>query len=273
MEIHEMNRNELIIEKELTIYHKGYQNCSKESSSGPFIRDHYIIHFITEGKGIFRVDDTNYNLHERQAFLICPNVLTQYEADKKSPWSYYWIGFHGENVKEVLSASNLSYENPILSYEKNRIIDILVKSIYSLENTRTNFELKSKGLLYLLMDELTNVGCKKNIDVSENTSELYVQNAINYIRRNYSEEIKIKDIANFLNLDRSYLTRVFKEVLCMTPQEYLIHFRIEKAKGLLKSTDLSVSAVGRSVGYPDPYYFSKIFKKNVNLTPKNYGRN
>ncbi|GKX31087.1 AraC family transcriptional regulator [Vallitalea longa] len=272
MGIHEINKSEFNIEKELTIYHKGYQNCSKGSNFGPFIRDHYIIHFVIEGKGIFRTNDTIYNLHEKQAFLICPNVLTYYEADKKAPWNYYWIGFHGENVKGVLDACNLSYENPILSFDKNKIIEIIVKSIYNLENTRINFELRSKGLLYLLMDELTNISDKKIPTMNDNTSEVYVQNAISYIKRNYSEDIKIKDIANFLNLDRSYLTRIFKEVLCMTPQDYLIHFRIEKAKGLLRSTDLSVSAVGRSVGYPDPYYFSKIFKKMVNLTPKSYGR-
>lgn len=93
---------------------------------------------------------------------------------------------------------------------------------------------------------------------------------MNFISEKYAEPIKISDIANYCGLNRSYLTRIFKYATNDTPQEYLIHYRINKARELLTTTDLPIQHIARSVGYLDPFAFSKLFKKKTGLSPTDY---
>lgn len=77
----------------------------------------------------------------------------------------------------------------------------------------------------------------------------------------------MQSIADFCGIDRSYLSKVFKYATGYTIQEYLIRFRIKKAKQLLKETAMPVQHVSYSVGYNDAFSFSKVFKKQTGMSP------
>ena len=66
------------------------------------------------------------------------------------------------------------------------------------------------------------------------------------------------------------ITNIFKSVTKMSPQEYLMNYRMEQAKNMLKNTDMKVSDVAETVGYHDPLTFSKMFKKSVGMSPSEY---
>ena len=101
-------------------------------------------------------------------------------------------------------------------------------------------------------------------------SLLYIRNAILFIRKRYQEPIKVQEIADFCGLDRSYLCKIFKHATNYTPQEYLIFYRIKKAKLLLRDPELPVQHIAYSVGYNDPFAFSKVFKKETGISPSQY---
>ncbi len=102
---------------------------------------------------------------------------------------------------------------------------------------------------------------------------MYIRKAIEYIEYNYIDDIKVTDIANFIGINRSYLFTIFKKNLNISPQEFLLKYRMEKAYILLNNGKLSISDVARSVGYKDPLGFSKIFKKINGISPKVYREN
>ena len=131
-------------------------------------------------------------------------------------------------------------------------------------------ELKLEGLLYMFMSSL--VSCRKDEGNTKSfrSTEIYLEKSIEYIDKNYADNIKINDIANYIGINRSYLTHIFKKNINISPQEFLLNYRIDKACALLKSSDLSVKAVSKSIGYSDPLTFSKIFKKVKGESPKNY---
>jgi len=87
---------------------------------------------------------------------------------------------------------------------------------------------------------------------------------------NYSRDISVMELARHIGLDRSYLCSLFKEYLKVSPREYLIKYRMDKACELMKNPSLSISDVARSVGYSDPLGFSKMFKKVKGCSPKAY---
>lgn len=98
----------------------------------------------------------------------------------------------------------------------------------------------------------------------------YVEEALRYIENNYAHSVNIQVIADHLNIERTYLYRLFKDITGSSPQEYLLDYRIRRACTLLKETDLPVSDIARSVGYDDALYFSRLFKQKKKQTPTRY---
>ena len=103
-----------------------------------------------------------------------------------------------------------------------------------------------------------------------NEENMYIRRALEYIHNNYSNSIKVSDIANYVCIDRSYLYRLFRQRMDMSPQDYLVNYRITRAAELLSLTDLPVGGVALSCGYRDPLVFGKAFKLKRGITPAQF---
>ena len=121
--------------------------------------------------------------------------------------------------------------------------------------------------LYLLADKFP----RKYISPKEKKIS-YVEEALRYIENNYDGTVNIQVIADHLNIERTYLYRLFKTITGTSPQEYLLDYRVRQACTLLKNTDLPINDIARSVGYEDALYFSRLFKQKKGQTPTQYRR-
>ena len=74
----------------------GHSECLPLHSYGPGTRPYYLMHFVLSGKGRLVVNKTEYLIEEKQIFLIEPDQMVFYQADKENPWTYSWVGFNGE---------------------------------------------------------------------------------------------------------------------------------------------------------------------------------
>lgn len=248
----------------------GTENCPSGYSYGPAVRSQYLIHYIIDGEGSYTVNNTTYKLKKNQGFLICPNILTYYEADKDNPWSYMWIGFNGVKAETYLNYANLNEENLIFEYSEDDALKDYISEILKLKERDYSTELKIEGLLYFFMAKLAEARKNTFDQKSYKSAELYLEKSVEFIENNYSNNIKINDIASYIGINRSYLTHIFKKNINMSPQEFLVNYKIDKACTLLRNTDLSIKAVAKSVGYSDPLTFSKIFKKINGDNPRGY---
>lgn len=97
-----------------------------------------------------------------------------------------------------------------------------------------------------------------------------VQQAIEYIDMHFEQELTLKEVANQVHLNPSYLSALFKEELQITFSEYVTRKRIQEAKKLLLSTDLTVSEIAEKSGYQTSKYFIKLFKQFENTTPNGF---
>ncbi len=252
---------------DLNIYHCGEEDCSPGHSYGPALRDHYLIHFIIEGRGHYSVNNKTYQLNKGQGFLICPEIVTFYQASNKDPWKYSWVGFNGSKAKSYLEYANLSILNPIFTYNSDKQLAKVMEKMVSINKITKGNELKLLSLLYQFLSLLVE---EANIDELNSNNEMkltYIKEAITFIEKNYSRKITIQELADYIGLDRSYLYSVFQDALEQSPQEYLINFRLNKACELMNNKKLNIGDISRSIGYNDPLYFSKVFKKVKGLTP------
>lgn len=256
-------------EADLHMCQCGSEDCAPGHDYGPAVRDHYLIHYIRSGRGIFRVGEAVYDLRENQGFLICPGVVTYYRADADDPWHYSWVGFNGRKARYFLAQAGLSQENPVFSYARD---GLLAETLARLEETAARAtrgrEIRLLGLLYVFL-----AGLIETADAAprpETQRELYVRRAREYMEMEYYRAIGIAGIAKYLGLDRSYFSALFKAEVGVPPQAYLLRLRMDKACDLLRDQRLSITEIARSVGYADPLQFSKAFKRVKGLSPRKW---
>lgn len=248
----------------------GIEKCNQSHSFGPAVRDHFIIHYIIDGEGTYTVNNKTYKLKKNDGFLIYPDTITYYEADKENPWTYAWIGFNGIKSKLYLSYSNLDINNLIFNYSKDDSLKSYILEILNLNRMDKSNELKIEGLLYFFFSKLAEESKGNGSINSQITSDIYINKSIEFISSNYTRNIRVSDISNYVGLNRSYLSSLFKKQLNTSPQAFLLNYRIERACHLLSNVNLSIGDVARSVGYVDQLNFSKIFKKIKGVSPKIY---
>jgi AraC-like DNA-binding protein len=261
-----------IINKEghdLIVYQCGMEKCKPSHSYGPAVRDHYLIHFILKGQGTFYVDGKSYRLQENEGFLICPDIVTYYEADRDNPWIYSWVGFKGLKAETYLKMADLSRENPIFKHKNGSLIQSCLEDMRKASSLKYGRELRLQGLLGFFLSELIELAEKSDTDGSTQI-ETYIKKVIQFIETNYSRDISMDDISKHIGLNRNYFSSLFKEKMKIPPQQYLINYRINKACELMSNEGLTISDISRSVGYNDPLGFSKIFKKLKGCSPREY---
>ena len=113
----------------------------------------------------------------------------------------------------------------------------------------------------------------KAFECKDRELHTYIQEAINFINSNYMNSITVNEIANHVNLSRSYLYKMFIKNLKVSPQKYLINLRMYNATLLLKNTKIPIGEVASKVGYSDSLLFSKTFSKYFSMSPLNYRNN
>jgi AraC-like DNA-binding protein len=264
------NTNFSVINKEgydIIVYQCGIEKCKPGHSFGPAVRDHFLIHFVLGGCGSYYVNGKCYNMKKHEGFLICPGVLTYYEADKSDPWIYTWVGFRGIKAEHYLKLANLSTDNPIFQVNDGNVIESCFEEMRKSAALKYGADLRLQGLLSIFLSELIE---KAGNEITEgnNYRDNYIKKTLQFIEMNYSRNISVKDAAQFIGLNKNYFSTLFKQSLGVTPQEYIIKYRINKACELLKNPAISISDVARSVGYSDPLGFSKIFKQVKGCSPK-----
>lgn len=254
------------LSKALNLYYGGWEICCPMHTFGPAIRQHYLIHYVTRGKGRLWMNDTCYVIEKDTMFLIRPGITCVYQADKDDPWEYCWICIDGYDVENMLNNSGFDKVNPLFFDKSNGEV----------RNAMLNFIFyfsKYKNNEYMLLSRLYNILGHMKIQMKKQQAKsIHVEKAIDYIYENYYKSITIIDIANYLGIDRTYLYRLFKEEYNMSPQKYLLNFRLKAAMNKLEDGNMSIAEIAYSCGFNDASAFCHQFKKVYKDTPLNYRR-
>ncbi|MFP5105829.1 response regulator transcription factor [Neobacillus sp. C211] len=175
------------------------------------------------------------------------------------------IYFAYPNTKTVILSGHheFEYARQAINY---KVEDYLLKPVVNeeLRSLLAKIELKLKGDL----DSLANIALSMSDKISP---EELVESVKLFIKENYKKDLSLKEIANELNFTVDYLGKIFKKYTKESPIKYLTRLRISEAKHILSSDlNMEIKMVGKVVGYPDQYYFSRVFKTNTGYYPSEY---
>lgn len=256
---------------DLTLLTSGFETCKPSHSFGPAIRSHYLIHFIEKGSGWFKNEKGQFPIQEGGIFLIRPSELTYYSAEETNPWVYSWVGFEGIKAKEICSAMGFTEDCPVLYTNSIPEVKHCFDRINQLVTVSKSPELGCLGFLYQIIQHFIDLNpATVSRENHKKNNRLYVDKSVHYFEENYPYRIAIGDLARFTGLDRTTLFRIFIQECGISPQEYLIRFRLKKASELLQKTALPVGEIASSVGMDNTAHFSTIFKSRIGLSPRDF---
>ena len=247
----------------------GIEECKSGYSFGPYVRVSYVIHFIRSGCGVLEKDGKEWHIREGESFAIFPGEEVVYRADTENPWCYMWVGFHGFRADELVRSAGFLPEEPVISCREIEALTRTMEGLLSCRELTYTNDLMRTGYLYQLFALLADQNDAKDgpTKVEEDADTIYVRTAVNLLINADDPQIKVTDVARAIGISRGYLTSIFKKKMKISPQEFQMKYRMERAGDLLRSTDSPVSAIAEELGYTDVLSFSKSFRRYFGVSP------
>ncbi|MBI9107445.1 MAG: AraC family transcriptional regulator [Spirochaetales bacterium] len=234
------------------------------------ILDDYFMIWIHDGCGEFTSAEKTFRLLPQNFFFLFPGVMHSYKTSKTDLLELSWIGFNGFLSNPLLKELEVHPGNPVLNLSQSQpdLISDRIEAIVSISEQTQSLELS--GLLFQLFSTLLeNISTAEPETAYDAGKGKAVTRALAYMDRNYTTDISVTDLADFVHMSRSGFSRQFKRETGYSPQTYLIEIRLQQAEYLLSST-MTIKEIARASGFNDEYYFSRCFKKKYSISPHFY---
>lgn len=224
--------------------------------------------YIIKGKGSFRVAQNIFEVQEGNIVIYHPGEIQQYTYCSQDKAEVYWIHFTGYGAEEFLQKAGL-WHKPIYTIGiDTTIIELYKKIIYELQLKRPLYELTANTACL----ELVALMGRKNLEVKNSFQgkDEKIYRVIEELHSSYNIKWSVTELSNMCNLSPFQFIRNFKAHTGMTPIDYLIKIRIDKAKEFLLNSSLSIHEISEVLGYENAFYFSRIFKRKEGISPEKY---
>lgn len=217
--------------------------------------------FPLQGKARMFFNGVPYVMTPGKVFHSGPNMALDKEVLGRSEWDYMVIHYQVSDAKQT---SPYAFSHYQLNTGQSATINTMLHRLYHISNTPGNLPLlRGKSLFLGLLDEI--LTCANN-HPTDSYHDL-IEQAIEYIKTHYMKPLTIPELARQCGLTTKQFAYLFQKHMGVGPNEYLIDHRMRHAKELLCSTTFSIAEVSACIGYSDPYYFSKLFKKRTGFSP------
>ena len=230
-----------------------------------------ILIYCLRGKGWYVMNDQHFVVKAGE-FILLPATKSymRYGADAEDPWTIYWVHFSGRDMdtfNRCFEIDQYDGPQPIIYNEKGlQIWEMMYRSLemgYGKENlSNTNLCLYNLVATFLFPD--------KHVDEKKQDTKDMINETILYMRKELGTRLTVEDMASRQHLSASHFTSLFRKATGMSPLDYFIHLKLQKACQLLYHSDVKVRNVALTLGYEDPYYFSRLFRKYMNISPDQY---
>lgn len=264
--------------------HSAYNICSRESKDAPLIvncagrfssdqpfttdnpsgrLDYYLFH-LTEGELTVYFPNKTVIAVSGDTVVFPSNTPYKYTHSKNSQISYLWVHFTGSAAEFYLDS--LGFKNlpsVFRSHSKNHA-SANFQALFDVFSRDDNVRVHS--LAAILLQILTAIARSFN----EENGNSAILRSVKFINSNYTEKLSVPDLAGSANLSVSRYCALFKQTTGISPINYITNLRIGHACELLRTTNMPINSIGNLVGYSDPYFFSRIFKKKLNQSPAKY---
>ena len=230
----------------------------------------YQLLYVASGKTVFYFNGEPKEVAAGHMVLFQPKQEPHYEYFAVDRPEVYWVHFTGSDVKNILRHYDIPLDRYVIYSGSSATYAYLFKEmIHELQACRTGYE----ELLEMYLRQIFLL-IQRSWEERKPTVSSYLQEEIDYARKyfneHYNEDISIEEYAQSRGMSVSWFLRNFKQMTMKSPMQYILTIRINNAVSLLETTDYNVTEISTIVGYENPLYFSRIFKKQKGVSPSDY---
>lgn len=230
----------------------------------------YQLLYVASGKTHFFINGKEREVSAGHMVLYLPRQEQDYVYYGKDKPEVYWVHFTGSEVKNILKHYDIPLDDNVFYCGVASIYTYLFKEmINELQACRVGFQ----ELLTMYLRQIFLLIQRSRLEQKPAVST-YLQEEMEHARRyfneHYNENINIEGFAASRSMSVSWFLRNFKQVTGMSPMHYILINRINNAVSLLETTDYNVTEISAIVGYENPMYFSRLFKKQKGVSPTEY---
>lgn len=232
--------------------------------------DQHILIYCVEGKGSASINKKKYDLIAGSFIIIPAGNPHSYCSDEKNSWTIYWLHFKGITAGLIVDIMTYQFNGLLgsVTFQEKRLS--LFEDMYScLEKGYGNDNLSFTNMC--LIHFFSSFLYHSKFNLSE-TKDIFdsAELSINYMQKNVTNVLTLKELAQSVNLSIPHYSSVFKKKTGYSPIEYFNHLKIQKACQYLLFTDLRIKEIAEKLGLEDPYYFSRMFNKLIGVSPNQY---
>lgn len=229
----------------------------------------YQLLYIAAGKAHFFFQGKEEIVTAGHMILYRPKEVQKYVYYGVDQTEVYWVHFTGKDVKKLLKShrfpmkGNVFYTGTSPEYQR-----IFREMIQELQLCKPHYEEMLETLLRQIFIMVSReYATEKKLN---SYAQIEAERATHYFMEHYNEDINIEEYASEKGMSTCWFIRTFKQYNKITPMQYILSVRIANAKSLLETTSYNVMEIAEIVGYDNPLYFSRLFKKQTGMSPSEY---
>lgn len=229
------------------------------------------LHYVLYGGGTLIANGEKKTLQKGDVFLLFANEEYEYYPSSTNPWSYIWVDFHSNNTRDLFAPCGITTERPYVRLNDLTASMGFLKSIYEAFDASDRHRLVCSAYFLLLWSELQKNASRSSFALEQaSAKQRHVREIVTYINNNFRLPLSLSDIALGNHISVSRMMGLFSEVVGMSPISYLNRFRISAACDLLRKSNSPIGEIGNAVGVEDRLYFSRLFRKWMGMSPREY---
>jgi AraC family transcriptional regulator of arabinose operon len=259
--------------RDLMVTHIGaYQTAPRHFVDRRKGTNEHVLIVCQGGQGVCSINNRQYPMTTGHAIVLPANVRHRYWADVSDPWKIFWVHFTGARSRDYMAMLALTPQKPVCwLHDLPGVVEAFEETYRHARGGFTDIDLfgLSTGFARLLgVCRLS----QRALDVRRRFAEEQVLKTVHYMAANLHRPLTLAQLAAIASWSPTHYSMVFRRQLNLSPVEYLLRLKIQRACERLRTTDASIADVALDIGYDDPFYFSRLFRRRVGTSPRTYRR-